>query len=69
MFVGEDVDDLLPQLTGRHVIPMLGGADQVVAHGLFLSFLGSVLAAVRLKEGRGKLIQRRFKSMCNTNVG
>lgn len=53
MFVGEDVDDLLDELGGRHVVSVLGGTDQVVAHFLLVALLGRVLSAVRLEETNG----------------
>lgn len=51
MLVGQDIEDLLFQLVGSHVISVLGGADEVVAHFLLLSAVCSVLGAVGLEEG------------------
>lgn len=48
MLIGQDVEDLLFQLVGGHVVSVFGGADQVVAHLLLLATVGGVLGAVRL---------------------
>lgn len=46
VFVRQDVDDLLDELRGRHVVAVLGRSDQVVAHFLLVSLLCRVLSAV-----------------------
>lgn len=51
MLIGQDVEDLLLQLVGGHVISVLGRTDEVVAHLLFFSPVRSVLGAVGLKDG------------------
>lgn len=48
VLIGQDVEDLLFQLVSSHMISVLGSTDQVVAHLLFLSAVGSVLGTVRL---------------------
>lgn len=50
MLVGQDVEDLLLQLIGGHMISVLGRANEVVAHLLFFSPVRSVLGAVGLKD-------------------
>lgn len=54
VLVGEDVEDLLLQLVRGHVVPVLGCADEVVAHLLLLSAVSSVLGALRLQGHREK---------------
>lgn len=51
MLVGQDIEDLLFQLVGSHVISVFGGADEVVAHFLLLSAVRGVLGTVGLEEG------------------
>lgn len=51
VLIGQDVEDLLLQLVGGHVISVLGRANEVVAHLLLLSPVGSVLGAVGLWDG------------------
>lgn len=50
MLVGQDIEDLLFQLVGSHMISVFGGADEVVAHFLLLSAVCSVLGTVGLEE-------------------
>ena len=52
MLIGQDVEDLLFQLVSGHMISVLSGADEVIAHFLLLSPVGSVLGTVRLEESR-----------------
>jgi len=54
VFVGQDVDDLLDELCGCHVVAVLGCADQVVTHFLLISFLCCILSTVGLEKG-GKI--------------
>ena len=49
MLVGEDVEDLLFQLVGCHVVPVLGSTDEVVTHLLLLSPVSSILCTLRLR--------------------
>lgn len=51
MLVGQDIEDLLFQLVGSHMIAVLGGADEVVAHFFFLSAVSGVLGTVGLEGG------------------
>lgn len=51
MLIGQDVEDLLFQLVGSHMISVLSGANEVIAHFLLLSPVGGVLGAVRLQGG------------------
>lgn len=51
MLVGQDIEDLLFQLVGSHVIPVFGSADEVIAHFLLLSAVCGVLGTVGLEEG------------------
>lgn len=51
MLVGQDIEDLLFQLVGSHMISVFGGADEVVAHFLLLSAVCGVLGTVGLEEG------------------
>lgn len=53
MLIGQDVEDLLFQLVGSHMISVLRGADEVVAHFLLLPTIGCVLGTVRLEERGG----------------
>lgn len=53
MLIGQDVEDLLFQLVGGHVVSVLGGADEVIAHFLLLSPVGGVLRTVGLQEKMG----------------
>lgn len=50
MLIGQDVEDLLFQLVGGHMISVLGGTDEVVAHFLLLPAIRRVLGTVRLEE-------------------
>lgn len=50
MLIGQDVEDLLLELVGGHVISVLGCANEVVAHLLLLPPVRSVLGAVGLRE-------------------
>lgn len=43
MFVRQDVDDLLDELHGRHMVAVLGCPDQVVAHSLLVPFVRRIL--------------------------
>lgn len=54
MFVGQDVDYLLDELCGGHVIAVLGRSDQVVAHFLLVSLLRRVLSTGRLRTKEKK---------------
>lgn len=58
MLIGQDVEDLLLQLVGGHVISVLGRANKVVAHLLLLSPVGSVLGAVGLWDGTLQVFTR-----------
>lgn len=51
MFIGEDVEDLLFQLVSGHMISVLSGTDEVIAHLLLLPAVCGVLGAVRLRQG------------------
>lgn len=51
MLIGQDVEDLLFQLVGSHMISVFGGADQVVAHLLLFPAVCGVLGTVGLEEG------------------
>lgn len=51
MLIGQDVEDLLFQLVGSHMISVLSGTDEVVAHFLLLPAIRRVLGTVRLEEG------------------
>ena len=71
MFVSQDVDDLLDELCGCHMVAVLGGSDQVVTHFLLVSFLRCVLSAVRLQRKEGqthdtfcKCIHRKHMHKC-----
>lgn len=48
MFVRQDVDDLLDELHGRHMVAVLGCPDQVVAHSLLVPFVRRILRTGRL---------------------
>lgn len=48
MFVRQDVDDLLDELHGRHMVAVLGCPDQVVTHSLLLSLVRRVLGTCGL---------------------
>lgn len=50
MFISQDVEDLLFQLIGSHMISVLGSTDQVIAHLLFLSPICRILSTVGLRE-------------------
>lgn len=54
MFVREDVNYLLDELRGRHMVAVLGRTDQVVAHFLLVSLLRGILGAARLRGTEGK---------------
>lgn len=54
VLIGQNVEDLLLQLVGGHVISVLGCANEVVAHLLLLPPVRSVLGAVGLREGCSK---------------
>lgn len=54
VLIGQDVEDLLLQLVGGNVIPVLGCANEVVTHLLLLPPVRSVLGAVGLRQGRSK---------------
>lgn len=43
MFVCQDVDDLLDELHGRHMVAVLGCPDQVVTHPLLFPLVRRVL--------------------------
>lgn len=49
VLVCEDVYNLLYELGGRDVIPVLGGPDQVIAHLLLITFLSGILSTLRLQ--------------------
>lgn len=51
MLVGQDIENLLFQLVGSHMISVFGGANQVVAHFLLLPAVCGVLGTVGLEEG------------------
>lgn len=51
MLVGQDIEDLLFQLVGSHVVAVFGGADEVVTHFLLLPAVCGVLGTVGLEEG------------------
>lgn len=59
MLIGQDVEDLLLQLVSGHVVSVLGGADEVVAHFLLLPPVGGVLGAVGLEETVRRRVKRR----------
>lgn len=48
MFVRQDVDYLLDELCGRHMVAVLSCSDQVVTYFLLISLLRCILSAVRL---------------------
>lgn len=50
MFVSQDVDNLLDELRGCHMVAVLGGSDQVVTHFFLVSLFRCVLSAVRLQR-------------------
>lgn len=52
MFVPQDVDDLLDELHGRHMVAVLGRPDQVVAHSLLGSLVRRVLCTGGLASER-----------------
>lgn len=52
MLIGQDVEDLLFQLVGGHMISVLSGTDEVITHFLLLSPIGGVLGTVGLQGGR-----------------
>lgn len=55
MLIGQDVEDLLFQLVSGHMISVLRGTDEVIAHFLLLSPVRSILGTVGLQEsGRWK---------------
>lgn len=51
MLIGEDVEDLLFELVGSHMVSVFGSADQVITHLLLLPPISSVLGTVGLMEG------------------
>lgn len=55
VLIGQDVEDLLFQLVGGHMVSVLGRADEVITHFLLLSPVRSVLGAVGLKEGQSEM--------------
>lgn len=48
MFVCQDVDDLLDELHGCHMVAVLGCSDQVVTHSLLVSLVCRVLGTCGL---------------------
>lgn len=61
MFVGQDVDYLLDELRGRHVVAVLGRSDQVVAHFLLVALIGRVLSTVGLGKRDGNVLHTHRK--------
>lgn len=55
VFVCEDVYNLLDELGGRDVIPVLGGPDQMIAHLLLITFLSGILSTLRLQKDENSL--------------
>lgn len=53
VLIGQDVEDLLFQLVSSHMISVLSGTDEVIAHFLLLSPVRSVLSTVRLQKSGG----------------
>lgn len=56
VLVCEDVYNLLDELGGRDVIPVLGGPDQVITHLLLITFLGGILGTLRLQTKKKKTV-------------
>lgn len=59
MLIGQNVEDLLFQLVRSHVISVLSGADEVIAHFLLLSPVRSVLGTVRLAASGRRLDKQK----------
>lgn len=55
MLIGQDVEDLLFQLVGGHMVSVLGRTDEVIAHFLLLSPVRSILGAVGLEEEQSEM--------------
>ena len=51
MSVGQDVEDLLFELVGGHMISVLGSTDEVITQLLLLLPVRSILVTVGLEEG------------------
>ncbi len=54
VLICEDVYNLLYELGGCDIIPVLGGPDQVIAHLLLVSFLSGILSTLRLQTKENK---------------
>lgn len=54
MFVSQDVDYLLDELRGSHMVAVLGSTDQVVAQFLLVSLVCCILSTVGLEKKEGK---------------
>lgn len=68
VFVRQDVDDLLDELHGRHMVTVFGCPDQVVAHSLLFPFVRRILCTGGLAwkketKTRGSALGHRAKKM------
>lgn len=63
MFVCQDVDDLLDELHGRHMVAVLGCPDQVVTHPLLFPLVRRVLGT------RGLVSKTEKKHMTHSANG
>ncbi len=54
VLICEDVYNLLYELGGCDIIPVLGGPDQVIAHLLLIAFLSGILSTLRLQTKENK---------------
>ena len=63
MLIGQDVKDFLFQLVGGHMVPVLGGTDQVITHLLLVLPVCGVLGTVRLEEEGGKERRERGEAL------
>lgn len=68
MLVGENVKDLLLELVGRHMVSVLGGADQVITHLLLFPPIRSILGAVGLHHRDRKKHADRLNHMQNKQI-
>lgn len=66
MFVCQDVDYLLDELRGRHMVTIFGRSDQVVTHFLLIALLCSVLSTVRLRGERRDVLETLHLQMSHS---
>ncbi len=64
VLICEDVYNLLYELGGCDIIPVLGGPDQVIAHLLLVAFLSGILSTLRLQTKENKSLVSNFALIC-----